>query len=232
MNNPTVQPVVHAQSVCKQYTETGTTIQVLHALDLCVMPGECIAIIGASGCGKSTLLHLLAGLEKVSAGTILIDGQQLSSMSAGKLNQLRNRALGFIYQMHHLLPELSCLENVAMPLLIRGYSSARAQKEAAALLDRVGLSERLDHRPSELSGGQRQRAAIARALVSNPRCVLADEPTGNLDEKAAEEIQQLMLELNRELQVSFIVTTHNMRLARQMPRTLRLAGGKLTDVVH
>jgi len=219
--------ILQCRQLTKRYTQGDLNVEVLKGVDLQVSAGQRVAIMGASGSGKSTLLHLLGGLEKPTSGSVTLDGEDLGSIGAGKLSQLRNRALGFIYQFHHLLGEFSILENVAMPLLIAKQPIKIAQEKSADLLTRVGLGHRLQHKPGELSGGERQRAAIARALVNTPKCVLADEPTGNLDSKTADQIYQLMLELNQELKVSFLVVTHDSELAGRMDHVLHMEDGMI-----
>ncbi|MCP5158068.1 MAG: lipoprotein-releasing ABC transporter ATP-binding protein LolD [Gammaproteobacteria bacterium] len=220
--------VLECRQLAKSFREGSERLEVLRRIDLQIRRSERLAIIGSSGSGKSTLLHLLGGLDTPTAGSVWVAGQELSRLSDAGRGRLRNHWLGFIYQFHHLLPEFTALENVAMPLLIRGESPVRARDRAAELLHQVGLDQRLKHKPGELSGGERQRAAVARALITEPACVLADEPTGNLDRYSAEQVFELMLALNRDLGTSFVVVTHDPGLATRMDAVWRLADGVLT----
>ncbi len=225
MNN-----LLRCHQVCKTYQEGDLQTQVLKGVSFELQKGELASIIGSSGSGKSTLLHILGALDDATQGHVEFLGQQLSALSSNKQAKIRNQHLGFVYQFHHLLADFSALENVAMPLLIGGKKVAQAKQDAAALLERVGLSHRLEHRPSELSGGERQRVAIARALVNRPDLVLADEPTGNLDHKTALSIYDLMRELNRESGTAFLVVTHDGELAAKMDRRLHMQDGLLLNV--
>jgi lipoprotein-releasing system ATP-binding protein len=221
--------VLEARGVQKSFTQGPVTLEVLQGVMLAVSAGERIAIVGASGSGKTTLLQILGGLDRPTTGHVLVDGQDIHELSEDARGMLRNRALGFVYQFHHLLPEFSALENVAMPLLVRRTPVAEAKDRAGEILERVGLGQRLAHRPYQLSGGERQRAAVARALVTEPKIILADEPTGNLDGANAESVFELMLELNRERGTSLVVVTHDMRLASRMERIYEIQGGHLTE---
>jgi len=217
--------ILQCRQLSKRYDQGGLHVEVLKGVNLSIGVGERVAIMGASGSGKSTLLHLLGGLEKASGGEVVLDGVNINQVSAVKLAKLRNKSLGFIYQSHHLLGEFTVLENVAMPLLIGGEPVKQASIRASALLERVGLGHRIEHKPGELSGGERQRAAVARALINKPGLILADEPTGNLDSKTAHQVYQLMLELNQELNVSFLVVTHDHELAARIGKVLHMEDG-------
>jgi len=223
------ETVLEARDVQRRFQQGPVTLEVLHAVNVAIAAGERLAIVGASGSGKTTLLQILGGLDKPSSGHVLVDGKDIHMLSERERGELRNHALGFVYQFHHLLPEFSALENVAMPLLVRRMHTGEAKDRAREILKRVGLGERLTHRPHQLSGGERQRAAVARALVTQPKLVLADEPTGNLDGKNAEAVFELMLELNRERGTSLVVVTHDLRIAARMDRALELENGSLHE---
>lgn len=225
MNKPI--PVLACQALSKSFQDGLLRVDVLKKIDLEIFPGERVAIIGVSGSGKSTLLHLLGGLDKPSSGEIIVSGKKIAHLSETQLSLIRNQTLGFVYQFHHLLPEFTVLENVCIPLLLRDMEPKAAKEKASHILEKVGLSHRDRHKLGELSGGERQRTAIARALVTDPVCVLADEPTGNLDHKNADKIYELMLELNRTLKTSFLIVTHDLRLTGHMDRTLELVDGYL-----
>ena len=222
--------VLRAEGLAKTYAEGSLRTPVFDGLDFEVHAGETVAILGASGAGKSTLLHLLGGLDTPTAGEVFVTGQQMSALSDAARGRLRNRALGFVYQFHHLLPEFTALENVMLPVLLGGASIPDATSHARELLESVGLAHRLEHKPGELSGGERQRAAVARALVNRPACVLGDEPTGNLDEKTAAAVFAQMLELNRAHRTSLVLVTHDRGLARRLDRVLELHEGKLREI--
>ena len=221
--------ILTCRQLTKRYDQGGLDVDVLKGVDLNIQVGERVAIMGASGSGKSTLLHLLGGLDKATSGEVILAGVNINKVNAIKLAKLRNKSLGFIYQSHHLLGEFTVLENVAMPLLISGESVKAATIKSTELLKRVGLGHRIEHKPGELSGGERQRAAVARALINKPGLVLADEPTGNLDSKTADQIYQLMLELNQELQVSFLVVTHDHELATKIGKVLHMEDGLIVS---
>ncbi len=222
--------VLECRSVVRRFREGDSTLEVLSGVNLLVKPAQRLAIIGASGSGKTTLLQIMGGLDEPTEGDVLVNGKTMAKIDEAAKGALRNQYIGFVYQFHHLLPEFSAVENVAMPLMIRREKRSDALQKAAALLDRVGLGERLDHKPGELSGGERQRAAVARALIMRPKLVLADEPTGNLDAGNGAHVLRLMLELNQELQTSLVVVTHDHSIAEQMDRVLVLEDGRLREV--
>ncbi|WP_424947388.1 lipoprotein-releasing ABC transporter ATP-binding protein LolD [Candidatus Spongiihabitans sp.] len=228
-NLPSADLVIDCRHVSKTFDEGPMTVEVLEDIEFQVGRGEQVAIIGASGSGKSTLLHILGGLAEPTRGKVMIDNQDVARLSQTARGDLRNAALGFVYQFHHLLQEFSALENVAMPLLIRNTGAEQAFAAARDILERVGLGRRIEHKPAELSGGERQRAAIARAMVTKPKCIMADEPTGNLDSHAADAIHGLLLELNQEVGTSLIVATHNLKLARKTGRIVSIEDGKLHE---
>ncbi len=230
MNDVAESPfVLECRGVERRFREGDSTLTVLSGVDLGVRASERVAIIGASGSGKTTLLQIMGGLDEPSAGEVYVDGRSMAHADEKAKGELRNRYLGFVYQFHHLLPEFTAQENVAMPLLIRRQPKREAMQAAAELLERVGLGERLEHKPGELSGGERQRAAVARALITRPKLVLADEPTGNLDAGNGEHVLNLMLELNRELDTSLVIVTHDQDIARRMDRVMLLEAGRLKE---
>ena len=222
------QTIISCKNISKSFNDGKLNVDVLKGVNLSVNAGEKLAIVGSSGSGKSTLLHILGGLDLPSEGEVNILGNNIAKLSDADRGVLRNRSIGFIYQFHHLLPEFTALENVSMPLLIRGVDVKTAQKNAEIMLDRVGLKKRIDHKPGQLSGGERQRAAIARALVTRPKVIMADEPTGNLDQRTAIKVFELMQELNDDLKTAFIIVTHDLLLARKMDKTYKLLDGVLT----
>ncbi len=220
--------IISCKNISKSFSDGKLNVEVLKGVNLSVKAGEKLAIVGSSGSGKSTLLHILGGLDLPSKGEVNILGNNIAALSDADRGILRNRSIGFIYQFHHLLPEFTALENVAMPLLIRGVDVKIAQENAEIMLDKVGLKERINHKPGQLSGGERQRAAIARALVTRPKVIMADEPTGNLDQRTALKVFELMQELNNELKTAFVIVTHDLILARKMDKTYQLMEGVLT----
>ncbi len=227
----TPNPILLCENIKKSYQDGDRTIPVLENVSLSVMPGESVAIVGRSGSGKTTLLNLLGGLEAPSSGKVVLDQTNLQSLSDRKRGYLRNRVLGLIFQFHHLLPEFTALENVCMPLLIQGLSAQASKKRGLDILEKVSLSHRIQHKPATMSGGERQRVAIARALVTHPKCILADEPTGNLDTQSADQVYDLMMQLIREFGTSFVVVTHDLSLAKRMDRIVSLERGVLRDGV-
>ena len=227
MNNPSTPSALQAQQLCKHFLDGEHSIKVIDHLDFLVNQGDKTAIIGPSGSGKTTLLQMLGGLDTPTSGNVSLQDQSFSELNEKDRGNARNQHIGFVYQFHHLLPEFTAVENVAMPLLIRGDSPKLATEKAKSLLDKVGLADRLSHKPAALSGGERQRAAIARALVTNPACVLADEPTGNLDQENAEKIFELLLELNQSIGMALVLVTHDLKLANQMDQQFTLEQGKL-----
>lgn len=222
--------VIDAKGLSKAYDEGDNTLRIFHDLDFTLVKGESVSILGSSGSGKTTLLNILGGLDKASSGSVMLCGKDMAKCSEKVITKLRNQHLGFVYQFHHLLSEFTAVENVAMPLYIAGFSRKKAEQKALDFLDKVGLSDRASHKPSELSGGERQRVAIARALVNEPACVLMDEPTGNLDDTTAKKIQALMLELKEQLETSFVIVTHDTQLAHKMDRVLMMEDGGLRTI--
>lgn len=225
------EPVLQCLALCKEYPQAGDSLSILNSVELSVARGEMVAIVGPSGAGKTTLLHMLGGLDLPSSGQVLVNGRDIAALNDRDRSRLRNAELGFVYQFHHLLAEFSAVENAAMPMLVAGSRRRDALAQASELLARVGLADRLHHRPAQLSGGERQRVAIARALVNKPACVLLDEPTGNLDADTAESVHSLLAELNREYATSLLIVTHDLHLAQRMDRTLELRSGQLLEKV-
>ncbi len=230
MNSLKNEIVIDCQNIEQYFDDGNSRVDIFQNVNLQIKRGERLAIVGASGSGKSTLLYMMGGLDKIKSGKILINGHDISQLNEKKIGLLRNKTLGFVYQFHHLLAEFSALENVAMPLLIRGDSTAYAKEKALHLLEQVGLSQRVQHTPGELSGGERQRAAIARALVTNPSCLLADEPTGNLDNTTARQVYDLLIKLNEEMNISLVLVTHDETLAAKMDKVLLLSEGNLAEI--
>ncbi len=230
MNNNTISEVLSCQDLVKTFESGPLRVEALKGVNFSVDSSSKVAIVGASGSGKSTLMHLLGGLDVPNSGSVFVCGEDMSKLSDAERGHLRNQSLGFIYQFHHLLPEFTALENVAMPLFLRGRSISQTTDQAKEFLARVGLSKRVAHKPTELSGGERQRVAIARALVTKPKVILADEPTGNLDRKNATQVQQLMLELNEELGTAVVIVTHDHNIAEAMNKTYELEDGKLSEL--
>lgn len=232
MNKSNQAVVLNCLELTKIFHDGATHVEVFNRINFSVQAGERVAIIGSSGAGKSTLLHIIGGLDKATSGQVLVAGNDFAKMSDVQRSQLRNRYLGFVYQFHHLLPEFTVLENVCIPLLLRGIKPKQAKQKANYLLTKAGLDKRRKHKLGELSGGERQRTAIVRALITDPLCVLADEPTGNLDQRTAEKVYQMMLDLNRELKTSLVIVTHDLNLAAKMDRVLQLENGRLVETTE
>lgn len=229
-HNNTDSVIIECQGLTQFFEEGESRVDVFQNIDLQIHKGERLAIVGASGSGKSTLLYMMGGLDRIKSGQVIIDEKDISRLNARQLGVLRNQTLGFVYQFHHLLPEFTALENVAMPLLIRGDNTLEAKEKATHLLEQVGLEKRFKHKPGELSGGERQRAAIARALVTKPKCLLADEPTGNLDNTTARQVYELLIKLNEEMKISLVLVTHDEKLAAKMDKVLLLSDGSLSQI--